>query len=65
MNSETLARLCYFHNISSDTVLYHIRFDDIRLDKDNKREIAACLDKSKNYSIFNKARSIISLSINI
>lgn len=29
MNADTLARLCYFHNISSDTVLYRIRFDDI------------------------------------
>lgn len=47
MNADTLARLCYFHNISSDTILYGIKFDDIRMDKDNKREIAACLDKAK------------------
>ena len=25
MNADTLSRLCYFHNISSDTILYGIR----------------------------------------
>lgn len=47
MNADTLAKLCYFHNIASDTILYGTKFDDIRMDKDNKREIAACLDKAK------------------